>query len=194
MACCFKRVCNVCMLAVQNKGMFDCPFCRTPRHEDDTSCLAMVQKRVDAKDPAAMTFLGERYYFGRSGLEKNVPRAIELWTEAADLGSIESHFNLGTQYYYGGEGVTQDKAKAVRYYELAAMQGHVEARHHLGNHECRNGNYERAIRHYLIAAKMGDGDSLEMIKKIFLGGDATKEQYADALKGYQDAIEEMKSP
>ena len=141
-----------------------------------------------------MTFLGERYYFGRSGLEKNVPRAIELWTEAADLGSIESHFNLGTQYYYGGEGVTQDKAKAVRYYELAAMQGHVEARHHLGNHECRNGNYERAIRHYLISAKMGDGDSLEMIKKIFLGGDATKEQYADALKGYQDAIEEMKSP
>ena len=40
---------------------------------------------------------------------------------------------------------------------------------------------------------MGCKDSLETIKKVFMGGDATKEQYAQALKGYQDAVEEMKS-
>jgi len=40
---------------------------------------------------------------------------------------------------------------------------------------------------------MGHEDSVENIKRAFMGGDATKEQYAEALKGYQDAVEEMKS-
>ena len=32
-----------------------------------------------------------------------------------------------------------------------------------------------------------------MIKEMFTDGDATKAQYAEALKGYQDAVEETKS-
>ena len=31
------------------------------------------------------------------------------------------------------------------------------------------------------------------VSKYFMAGDATKEQYAEALRGYQDAVEEMKS-
>ena len=33
-----------------------------------------------------------------------------------------------------------------------------------------------------------------MIKYMFMGGHATKAQYAKALKGYGDVTEEMKSP
>ena len=40
---------------------------------------------------------------------------------------------------------------------------------------------------------MGNKLSLEMIKKMFISGEATKAQYAEALKGYQDAVEGMKS-
>ena len=40
---------------------------------------------------------------------------------------------------------------------------------------------------------MGHEDSLESIKNMFGVGVATKEQYAEALKGYQDAVEETKS-
>ena len=58
----------------------------------------------------------------------------------------------------------------------------------------KKGNYDRAVRHMLISAKMGDNVSVETFKKMFTQGNATKEQYAQALKGYQDAIEEMKSP
>ena len=32
-----------------------------------------------------------------------------------------------------------------------------------------------------------------MIKEVFMAGHATKKQHAEALKGYQDAVEEMKS-
>ncbi|EJK68998.1 hypothetical protein THAOC_09785 [Thalassiosira oceanica] len=39
----------------------------------------------------------------------------------------------------------------------------------------------------------GEEHSLQAIKEAFMGGIATKEQYTEALKGYQDAVEEMKS-
>jgi len=50
------------------------------------------------------------------------------------------------------------------------------------------------MRHYLISAKMGDMLSVDEIKKMYVQGQATKLQYAEALKGYQDAVEETKSP
>ena len=40
---------------------------------------------------------------------------------------------------------------------------------------------------------MGHKDSVEAIKKMFMEGLATKEQYAEALQGYQVAVEGMKS-
>ena len=40
---------------------------------------------------------------------------------------------------------------------------------------------------------MGLEVSVEMIKKLFTVGLATNELYTQALKGYQDAVEEMKS-
>ncbi|EJK75408.1 hypothetical protein THAOC_02869 [Thalassiosira oceanica] len=51
----------------------------------------------------------------------------------------------------------------------------------------------RSQRHWLIAAKIGHSGFLDAIKDMFVEGDATKEQYAEALKGYQAATEEMKS-
>ena len=45
----------------------------------------------------------------------------------------------------------------------------------------------------MISAKMGDESSLDLIKNMFIDGFATKEQYAEALKGYQKAVAEMKS-
>ena len=53
---------------------------------------------------------------------------------------------------------------------------------------------DRAARHLLISSKMGDKRSLDLITKVFMNGTATREQYAEALKGYQNAMEEMKSP
>ena len=113
-------------------------------------------------------------------------KTVELWTEAAELGSIDALFHLGAVYHHGN-GVDVDMAKAAELYETAAMQGNVERRHNLGNHERRKGNHDRAARHWLISAKMGCEDSLKSIKMLFMAGNARKEQYAEALKGYQDA-------
>ena len=74
------------------------------------------------------------------------------------------------------------------------MKGHTESRHNLGCVESKEGNYELTVQHFVISAKMGHERSLNSIKDMFSNGHATKAQYAEALRGYGNAIQEMKSP
>ena len=192
--CCMKRVCKGCALAASRQGMLDiCEFCRTPFPPDDASKLATIQKRVDKGDAEAIKQLGDKYCHGELGLAKDVPRAVELWTEAAELGSKDAHHELGHTYYYGDD-VEEDKARAIHHWQQAAMEGHVGSRHSLGFAEYDNGNYNLAVQHLMISAKMGYEKSLNRTKEMFKAGYATNAQYAEALMGYRDAVEEMKSP
>ncbi|EJK69137.1 hypothetical protein THAOC_09640 [Thalassiosira oceanica] len=192
--CCMKKVCNGCRLAAHQRGIYGrCPFCRTPFPADDPSRLAMIQKRVNKGDADAITILGEQHCQGTLGLAKNVPRAIELWTEAAELGSLEAQNHLGL-VHYNGNGVEQDKPRGIHHWQQAAMKGQVTSRNNLGFAEHRNGNYQLAVQHWMISAKMGFEQSLNEIKEMYKEGRATKAQYAEALLGYRDAVEETKSP
>ncbi|EJK70358.1 hypothetical protein THAOC_08288 [Thalassiosira oceanica] len=190
--CCMKLVCNGCILAARQRGLSGCEFCRTPLPTDEASTLAMIQKRVSKGDADAMCNLGCKHYHGQLGLAKDVPRAVEMWMEAAELGSNDAHNSLGVTYY-AGDGVQEDKPRGVRHWQEAAMKGHVESRHNLGLDAFKNGNCELAVQHWMISAKMGKEDSLNDIKKMFMEGQASKAQYAEALRGYGDAVEEMKS-
>ncbi|EJK70938.1 hypothetical protein THAOC_07663 [Thalassiosira oceanica] len=192
--CCMKRVCNGCALAAYRRGMYNsCPFCRTNLPTDEASELAMIQKRVDKGDAVAIYFLGNQYYYGMLGLARDVPRAIELWREAAELGSINSHHHLG-HIHYNGDGIEEDKPRGIHHWQQAAMKGDVLSRHMLGAVENIDGNYQLAVQHWMISAKMGDEGSLNEIKEMFKKGHATKAQYGEALLGYRDATEEVKSP
>ncbi|EJK48112.1 hypothetical protein THAOC_33120, partial [Thalassiosira oceanica] len=133
------------------------------------------------------------YYDGKKGVQQDVPRAIELWTKAANLGDLGAHFILGIMYC-NGKGVEKDVARGIRHFQHAAMQGDPESRLMLGAHEYKNGNHQLAVRHCMISAKMGHEVSLNAIKDMFMKGHATKAQYAESLRGYQNALEETKSP
>ena len=191
-ACCMKMICYGCDVAAQKRGMRACAFCRSPHHDNDADRLAMIQARVEKRDPEAILFLGNQYVHEGLGLQKNMQKAIKLYTEAAELDSIEANFRLGCAYDHG-EGVEQDLATAAEFYKKAAMQGHALSRYNLGCYEGKRGDHDRAVRHVLISAKMGHLKSVQTIKNILMQGLATKEQYAEALKGYQDAVEETKS-
>ena len=144
------------------------------------------------RDADAIYYLGQTYYFGDFGLTKDVPRAIELFTEAAELGSVEAHCQLGIAYY-AGDGVEEDKPRGIQLWQQSARKGHAMSRHKLGVVEFHNGNYKLAVQHWMISAKIGLEDSLNVVKDMFMEGHATKAQYAEALRGYGDAAEEMKS-
>ena len=196
--CCMKKVCNGCILAEDKRGMRDCPFCRSPM-VDESQFIDMMQKRVDAGDPMAMVELGNKHRNGQLGLEKNLARAMDLYESAAELGLKEAHHCLGVLYKGDGglkarTNVTKDIVKAIQHYEAAAVMGEVHARHNLGCMEYDDGNYDLAMQHCMISAKMGHEKSLIIIKQIFSKGLATKADYAEALRGYQSAVEEMSSP
>ena len=126
----------------------------------------------------------------------DVPRAIALWTEAAELGSWDARYQLGNVYFHG-DGVEENeenKPRGTHHWQQAAMKGHVVSRHNLGSVEFEEGNCELAVQHYMISVKMGYKRSLDCIKDMFTKGLATKAQYAEALRGYQTAVQEMKSP
>ncbi|EJK63961.1 hypothetical protein THAOC_15353 [Thalassiosira oceanica] len=85
------------------------------------------------------------------------------------------------------------QSKATKLYKKAAMQGQVQSRFNLGCCVGKKGNHNRTVRHFLISAKLGDKESVEIIKRVLTLWLATKAQFGEALKGYHDAAEEMKS-
>ena len=100
--------------------------------------------------------------------------------------------NIGCAYD-NGDGVERDTKKANHYFELAAMGGYVTARHNLGVFEDHAGNWDRAIKHYMIAAGSGLNDSVKNIQQLYKGGHATKDDYTKALRAYQKCIDEIRS-
>ena len=145
-------------------------------------------KRVTANDPAALRFIGtERYHEG------DHDSAIEYWTKAAELGDLEAHYQLSV-VYRDGEGVEKDKEKEIYHLEKAAIGGHPDARHNLGCYEKRIGNIERAVKHSIIAAKLGDEISMKALWGVYKDGYITKEELEETLRTHKAAIDEMKSP
>jgi len=197
--CCMKRVCNGCHYEVYKRGMADkCPFCRTVMlDKDDVEAhLARIQKRAQANDPMAVHRLALSYRDGSTGLEKDMSKAVELFERAAELGLKVAHFDLGHTFneHTDGEGIDKDMPRALKHYELAAKQGHVAARHNLGVYEVDLGNHGLALKHWMISAKLGDEISLANIKRMYTKGLASKADYAEALRGYHEAVTEMSSP
>ena len=191
--CCGKDVCSGCVHAVQMRdGVGLCPFCRTPT-PDPEELVEQLNKRMEIGDAAAIYNLGCWYSDGSYGFQQDHAKALELWHRAAELGNASSNYSIGGAYYIGN-GVESDEKKANHYYELASMGGDVESRYNLGAYEYKAGNMERALKHFMIAAGSGDNDSLENIKQMFMNGDATKDDYAKALRSYQAYLVEIKSP
>ena len=100
--------------------------------------------------------------------------------------------DIGYAYQFG-EGVKVDNEKAIHYYEQAAMRGDETARYNLGVNEARAGNFDRALKHYVIAARDGLSDSLTGVQLMYTKGHATKEDYTKVLLAYQAYLDEIKS-
>jgi len=66
------------------------------------------------------------FYFNGALVEKNLDKAISLWTEGVDLGDPESMYYLAYQYEYG-EGVEQDIDKAFELHTRSADLGNANS-------------------------------------------------------------------
>ena len=77
--------------------------------------------------------------------------------------------------------------------EEATLKGHPKARHNLACDEHDHGSFDKAIKHFIIAAGQGYEGSLELLKEFYQEGKIRKEVLASALRAYQAAIDATKS-
>jgi hypothetical protein len=181
--CCSKRICDGCCYAddlrMEKEGVAKrCLFCREPlpKTVDEASHV----KRAKANGPLALCEMAKKRYY-----EGDYEGAFEYFAKAAALGHIDAHFNLSILYQLG-KGVEKDMKKEMHHLEEAAIGS-------LGAYEARNGRKDRAVKHFIIAAKLGYDDALDQVKYWFQGGHVNKEDYEAALRGYQTAVDATKS-
>ena len=75
----------------------------------------------------AMLYLGRLLLRGVDKLEPDIPRAIQLFEQAANAGDAEAQFQLG-QLFDKGEALKQDMPSAIRWYRAASLQKYPGAR------------------------------------------------------------------
>ena len=190
-ACCGQVICSGCIYACDCLGDQLCPFCRT-QPPSTKEIVGRMEKRIKAKDSLAVYGIGCFFADGLHGLPKDSAKAIKLWHRAGELGNAEAYHNIGSAYI-NGEGVERDLKKAVYYWELAAMGGDAMPRYNLGVYEEKEGNMDRALKHFMFAVRGGFSDSLTKIKELYTNGHVTKDDYAKALRAYQAYVDEIKS-
>ena len=191
-SCCSQRICDGCAHANKQRekeqGLEQkCPYCREELPETEEEINQNKRKRAKANDPLALLQMGMKC--DREGDNEG---AFQYYTKAAALGDIEAHFRLSF-LYAEGEGVEKDPKKEIYHLEEAAIGGHPLARFNLGCVEYEKGREDRANRHFIIAAKLGLDMALEQVKKGFMDGSVSKEDFEVVLRGHQAAVDATKS-
>ena len=104
-SCCGKSICEGCVDSFRKSGNnWTCAFCKADRvNKTDEERVEELMKRVEVNDAGAMYVLGSNYYHGDLGLQQDWARAMELWKQAAELGSSLAHYHLGNEYLKGGD-------------------------------------------------------------------------------------------
>jgi len=191
-SCCSKVVCKGCLYADFLRQLEErlgrvCPFCRQPLPKGEEEAHRNNMKRAEANDPIAIRCIGAKHYSAG-----DYDTAFEYWTKAAELGDAVAHFGLSL-LYEKGQGVEKDKKKEVYHLKKAAIAGHHLARFKLGLYERKNEGFERAVKHWIIAANLGSDEAIGVLKQCYKWGKVTKEDFATALRGHQAAVDATKS-
>lgn len=196
-SCCGKLICNGCIHAMdeeaRGRGKVDlCAFCRTPASSSNKEEFKRIRKLMESGNDRAFYNFAGYYARGIMGMPQDFAKASELYLRAGELGCAEGYCNLGNSYN-NGRGVEVDKKEAKHFYELAAMNGNVYGRYNLGIVEGQAGNFHRAMKHFILAAKAGHKKSLDAVKLGFMNGIVAKGEYENTLRTYQEQHDEIKS-
>ena len=165
-----------------------CPFCRKITPETDEENKKLFIERAELNDPIALGNLGS---FNFDGVDHE--SALQYLSVAAELGDVNSIFNLSLKYS-NGEGVEEDRAKERALLEKAAIAGHTSARYNLGFIETYDGRFHRAVKHWKISATLGHEMSTKALKNCYKAGYISKEDFAATLRANQAAVDATKSP
>ncbi|WP_372845644.1 tetratricopeptide repeat protein [Pontiella sp.] len=163
-----------------------------PSAEAGRSKIMVEVDRRDEGEPPLFT-QGLNSHYGRGGVEKNLPKALELYQLAIEKGDVRAYEKIGRLYWNGGEGVEKNAAKAIESLEKGYAAGHPGCATTLGI-LCYGGygsprQLELALKWLLISAEENDDMmSLNLLAEYY-GANPDKEKndpqlallYADRL-------------
>ena len=172
----------------KKKPTLNCAFCRQPLGRSKEESDKSLNDRAKLNDPAAVRELGKL-----SRDRGEFKSAFAYFSKAAVLGDISAQYELSS-LYCDGNGVRKDHKMELYHLEQAALGGDAYARVNLGIYGWNNGQHERAIKHWIVGAKLGEDDSLKQLKMSYEDGMISKDNFAEVLRGHQDAIDATKSP
>ncbi len=197
MACCSKFVCIGCEIANgvrewQSKISHACPFCRQPIPTDSEAEVNNIE-RAAANDPVAIREMGASHFH-----KEDWDAAMECYSRAASLGDADANYKIGS-HYCEGTYVEKDEEKGLYHLEEAAIAGHPDARYELAHYELFQYDdvgmrADRAVKHLIIAAKLGNDKAIQTLRHCYTTEFISKEVYAASLRDYQAAVVAMKSP
>ncbi len=150
--------------------------------------------QAETGDSHEMYCMGRYYLDGVSGVPKNLAKAKEWMTKAAELGHRDAQYAMGNFYR------VEDPKEAQKWYLKAAEQGHAQAQIDLAQLYCEGDMYDdKESQKWLIkAAQQGDRIALDLLadyetdEDALDGDDTLEERYiAEARAGAPGAMYEL---
>ena len=125
--CCGKRICEKCDSQGGDAFGSSCPLCRGEAPESADEMLSIKKEKADSGIAWAQADMGLNYLHGLDGVPQDVDKALSLFSEAAEKGSVETKSHLGGYSYE-----IENYKEARRWYEAAAADGEIFSLFQLG--------------------------------------------------------------
>lgn len=145
---------------------------------EEIESIWSIQVKASRGDADAQYNLGEIFYEGTRGKNRDFKQAAECYALAADQGHTDAQYALGVCYDNGlgvnvnARGIGKvDKEKASKWYKMAADKGHQKAQFHLGYYYLEDErNIPEGLRLMHLAAAQGYVRALYGLGELYSRG------------------------
>lgn len=145
------------------------------------------QFMADKNNVTAQVGLGQLYYYGRLGVDRDFTKALHYFQLAADAGSHLAKAYLGELYMTDADGFKPDPAKALAYLKDAAEHENPVgqsglAMAYLHGRAGLKRDPAKAVELLILAANQGWADAQVNLGRLFLGSVYVESNFKLALK------------
>ncbi len=155
--------------------------------KDYSHAFYLFQIATEKGLPAAQNGLGN-CYLGGKGVEKNLNKAADWYTYAAEQGNANAQYNLGLFFYLK---TAENDDEFIKWFTKAANQGHAKAQYSLG--VCYEYGYgvridlAKATELYTLAAERGVKRAQCNLGVCYIYGNGVEKSITKAVEWFKKA-------
>ena len=162
---------------------------------NERKAVHYFQKAIELGNTNAMFRISYYLHNGKGGLQVDIPREIELLTEASKRGNHQATYRLGLLFEDNESGMAQNLELSVKYFHLAADNGILAAINKMGElylfGEVIPANLTKAISCFTAASEQGYGKASYWLGRLHTDGIGQLEKDTQkAMNYYRKAIEQ----